>query len=295
MSNNLIGISFKLINCLLFSILSLVILHCAKNLPVTQILFARVSLGVIICALYLVIIKQKISFRMSGKDLLFYIARAIISFVAMQFWIYAMQYIGITEATALSYTGPFWIFLAARYMIGEAFSLSSFLAIIANMGGVIIILQPNFNNITWQGVAASLSSILLWVLYETICKKQTSNQHYMLQTFYVCFFATIIILPFALFNWQPFDLKTFGILSLIAILGVANVTSIFLAYFFAPMMIISPFSYSRLIFTAFLSAYVYHAMPSINVFIGSAIIMCVNFYFAYKKTNIEKKHNYAKI
>lgn len=285
MSNNLIGISFKLMNCLLFSILSLVILHCTENLPVTQILFARVSLGVIICVIYLIIIKKKISFNLSRRDLLFYISRAIISFIAMQFWVYAMQYVGLTEATALSYTGPLWIFLAARYMIGEAFSLSSLLAIIANMSGVIIILKPSFNIISWQGIGASLSSILLWVLYETICKKQTSNQHYMLQTFYVCFFATIIIAPFALLNWQPVNLKTLGILGLVAILGVANVTSIFLAYSFAPMMVVSPFSYSRLIFTAFLSAYMYHTMPSLNVFIGSAIIMCVNFYFAYNKSS----------
>ncbi len=280
--NNLIGISFKLLNCLLFSILSLVILHCATTLPVTQVLFARVFLGVIICAIYLAILKQKITFKMSRKDFFFYLSRGIISFVAMQLWVYAMKYIGINQATALSYTGPFWIFLAARYMIGEAFSWSSLIAIIANMGGVFIILQPSLDSVTWQGIAASLSSILLWVLYETICKKQTSNQHYMLQTFYVCLFASFIIAPFAFSEWKYVDLKTWGILFSLAALGVANVTSIFLAYSFAPMMVVSPFSYSRLIFTAILTAVINYVIPSIQVFIGSAIIMSVNFYFAYK-------------
>lgn len=283
--NNLIGIGFKLLNCLLFSILSLVILHCSTSLPVTQILFARVFLGAIICAIYLMLIKQRISFSLSRKDLLFYLSRAVISFIAMQLWVYAMKYIGINEATALSYTGPFWVFLAARYVIGEAFSLASLIAIIANMGGVAIILQPKFDIITWQGVAASLSSILLWVLYETICKKQTANQHYILQTFYVCFFASFMIAPFAFFHWQAVDLKTWGILALLAFLGAANVTSIFLAYSFASMMIVSPFSYARLIFTAILTALINHTMPSIHVFIGSIIIISINFYFAYKHKN----------
>jgi len=49
----------------------------------------------------------------------------------------------------------------------------------------------------------------------------------------------------------------------LAALGVANVTSIFLAYSFAPMMVVSPFSYARLIFTAILTAVINHAMPSI--------------------------------
>ena len=85
----------------------------------------------------------------------------------------------------------------------------------------------------------------------------------MLQTFYVCFFASFIIAPFAFSEWKYVDLKTWGILSSLAALGVANVTSIFLAYSFAPMMVVSPFSYARLIFTAILTAVINHAMPSI--------------------------------
>jgi drug/metabolite transporter (DMT)-like permease len=280
--NNLAGIGFKLLNCFLFSILSLTILYCTTNLPVTQILFIRVALGVCIAAMYLMVIKKKITFQLSRKDCLFYLSRAIISFIAMQFWVYAMQHIGINEATALSYTGPFWVFLAARYMIGEAFSWSCFVAVVANMSGVIIILKPSIDFISWQGVVASLSSIFLWVLYETICKKQTTTQHYMLQSFYVCCFASFVTAPFAFFQWQPIDAQTWTVLGVSAVIGIANITSIFLAYSYAPMMVISPFSYARLVFTALLSAWFYNKFPSADVFIGSAIIMSVNFYFAYK-------------
>lgn len=280
--NNLIGISFKLLNCLLFSTLSLVIIYCALTLPVTQVLFARVSLGVVICVFYLKIIGQKIHFSISRRDFFFYTVRAAITFVAMKLWVYAMQYIGITEATALSYTGPFWLFMAGRYLIGESFSWSSFIAIVANMGGVFMILQPKLDTINWQGVCASLASILLWVLYETICKKQTSNQHYMLQTFYVSLFGSIMMAPFAFYEWVPVSMDVFGGLILLAALGVANITSIFIAYSFAPMVVISPFGYARLVFTVLLVAWTQHTIPGINVFIGSALILGVNSYFAYQ-------------
>ena len=280
--NNLVGIGFKLLNCLLFSVLSLIIIYCAVTVPVTQILFVRVAIGIILAAIYLFIIKEKITFKLLRKDCLFYFFRAVISFVAMQLWIYAMQHIGINEATALSYTGPFWLFLAARYMMGESFNWSSLIAIIINMLGVFIILQPNLEIITWKGVSASLGSIMLWVLYEAICKKQTSTQHYMLQSFYVCCFASAVIAPFALLDWQPIDLKSWGALSLLSVVGLANVTSLFLAYCFAPMMVVSPFSYARIVFTALLSAWFYQKAPTTDVFIGSALIMSVNFYFAYK-------------
>lgn len=279
--NYLIGIGFKLLNCLLFSTITLVIIHCASFMPVSQVLFARVSLGTIICIIYLSFIRQKIALKMPIKDFLFYLARATISFIAMQLWVFAIQYIGINEATALSYTGPFWVFLAARYLVGEVFNWKSLAAICVNMVGVLIILHPGLENLSLVGVGASVGSILLWVLYETICKKQTSTQHYMLQTFYVCAIASVIIAPFAFQEWQPVDLKMGGILLLLAALGVLNITSIFIAYYFAPMMLLSPFSYARLVFTVILSSWLYNTMPHIEVFIGSAIILIANCSFTY--------------
>ena len=280
-SKYLIGIGFKLLNCLLFSVLSLVVVYCAKTMPVAQILFARVFLGAIICAIYLLAIKQPIPLTMSKKDFLLYLARAVISFVAMQLWVIAIDQIGINEATALSYTGPFWIFLSARYVVGEAFNKSSLVVILINVIGMFLILQPKLNDLNLYGVVASLGSILLWVIYETICKKQTTTQHYMLQTFYVSAIAIVLIMPFALYTWQEINLQVWGILGLVAMLGVVNITVMFIAYSFAPMMVISPFNYARLIFTAVLTAWLYNITPHIQVFIGAAIIMITNGYFAY--------------
>lgn len=290
-NNNIIfGISFKLLNCLIFSVLSLLLLFCSNILPVTQILFIRVFVGAIISLCYLFAIKEKICFKLSFVDFYFYLSRAAISFVALYLWTYAISNVGLSEATALGYTGPLWVFLSAFYIIGEKFNLRSLLAILVNLIGIIIILEPTMESVTWQGVSASLGSTLLWVIYETICKKQTQDQHYMMQTFYVCLFASIIIAPFAFLEWVTVDLKIWGILFLVAALGVANVTSIFLAYFFAPMIIISPFSYARVIFTTIFTTWLNNTMPSIHVFIGSAIIVAINFYFAYQNTkNFHRK------
>ncbi len=291
--NYLIGISAKLMNCLLFSTMTLLTIHSVNFLPVEQVLFLRSLIGTLICIVFLISIKQPISFKLSYKNLLFYFSRAFVSFIAMQLWIFAITKIGINEATAISYTGPFWVFLAARYVIGETFNLESLIAIGINMLGVMIILKPNLAELSLAGIGASVSSILLWVLYETICKKQTSDQHYMLQTFYVFVMATIITAPFAAQKWQAIDFETFKMISLLAALSVLNVTVIFIAYAFAPMMVISPFSYARLIFTAVLTNLVYHTNPHVEVFIGAAIILVANCWFTYysvlKKKEITKK------
>ena len=55
------------------------------------------------------------------------------------------------------------------------------------------------------------------------------------------------------------------------------------------MMVVSPFSYARLIFTAILTTVIYHTVPHIEVFIGAAIILIANILFAYFASKSKNK------
>jgi drug/metabolite transporter (DMT)-like permease len=277
----LIAIGFKLLNCLLFPVMSLVMLQCIKTIPLMQVFFIQMFLGSIISYLYLQITKQNISLKMDKKDYLLYLARAIANYLAIYLWIFSLAKLGLNEATALGYTGPLWVFLMARYIIGEKFSMKVFFLIAINILGMLIILEPKYVDISWQGAASALGAILLWSIYEIICKKQTSNQHYMLQTFYFMSISTMIMAPLAISNWQAINLQEASMLLLIALIAVTNITVIFIAYSFAPITLLSPFSYARLLFTVFLTAWIQYIVPNNQIFIGAAIIMFANIYFTY--------------
>ena len=278
----LIGIVFKLLNCLLFPVMSLLMLKCVATVPVMQVFFAQVFLGAIISLIYLFIIRQSISLKLPKKEIMLYLARAITNFMAIQLWIYSLTSLGINEATALGYTGPLWVCLMAKYIIGERFRIGILLLIAVNMIGMLIILQPKYVDMHWHGVGAALAAILLWSVYEVICKKQTANQHYMLQTFYFMSISSLVMAPFALSYWQDINLQEITMLIMLALFAVANITVIFIAYSFAPLTLLSPFSYARLIFTVFLTAWLHQISPNIHIFIGAAIIMIANGYFSYR-------------
>lgn len=285
----LVGIGFKLLNSMIFPVLSLLMLQCTKIMPVMQVFFLQMLFGSAISYVYLKVIKSNISFNMPKKEYLFYLARAIANYMAIYLWIFSLGKIGINEATALGYTGPLWVFLMARYLIGEKFSSKIIFLIAVNIIGMLIILQPEYANISWEGATCAFGAILLWSLYEIICKKQTSNQHYMIQTFYFMFISSIVMAPMAISEWQILDIQKISMIALISFMAVANVTVIFIAFSYAPITLLSPFSYARLIFTVLLSAFIYNIMPSNQVFIGAAIIMSANIYFTYKVNFIDKK------
>lgn len=289
--NYLIGILFKTLNCLLFPTLSLLIIKTTSNLPIIQVFFIQVFLGSLISFLYLKFIKHPIDFYLTKKEIFLYLLRAITNLIAMYLWIFSLQHIAINEATALGYTGPLWVFLMAKYILKEKDKKGTIFLILVNLIGVFIILQPHYDNINIIGVASSIGAILLWSVYEVICRKQTSSQHYMLQTFYFMGISSIISLPIVVNSFQMIQIEELYALIVIALLAVTNITVIFIAYSFAPLTLLAPFSYLRLIFTVILSGFVYNSFPHQNVFIGTAIIMLANIFFLYvinNKPNINR-------
>lgn len=262
--------------------MTLLMVKTVSNLPTMQVLFMQVLLGAILSAIYLIFIKQPISFSMKQRDLLLYLGRATTNLIAMYLWLFAIKNLGMNEATAITYTGPLWVCLMAGIFLKEKLGKIIFALLAINSIGMLIILHPKLANVHWYGAAAALGAILLWSLYEIMCKIQTTTQHYMLQTFYFMAMSAAIIAPFAINTWQDLANFEFGILWLISLLAVTNITMIFIAYSFAPLTLLSPFSYSRLVFTAFLTNWLFHISPTVELFIGSGLIMVANLYFIYR-------------
>lgn len=281
-TNYFIGIMFKVLNCLLFTTLSLLIIKTTSELPIIQVFFTQVFLGSVISFLCLKFIKQKVDFNLSKKDLLLYSARALTNLIAMYLWIFALKNMHINEATALGYTGPFWVLLMAKYILKEKHIKGIFIMLAVNVIGMIIIVQPHYDNLNIIGLAASIGAILLWSVYEIICKKQTLNQHYMLQTFYFMLVSSLISMPLVYNSWHSINIGEFSSLIVISLLAVTNITVIFIAYSLTPLTILAPFGYIRLIFTVALSGFILNTSASHSTFIGAAIIMLTNLFFLYR-------------
>ena len=256
-------------------------LHCTNSLGILTVIFAQVFLGTIISLIYLLLTKTHISLTMSRKDFIFYFGRGSTNAAAMTLSLFALSNLGINEATALGYTGPLWVFIMAKYFIGEKFSIRILILVATNMLGMFIILRPKLLNMPWEGIVAALGATLLWSIYEVICKKQSDSQHYMLQAFYFFAISSTIMAPFVISSWKTINLAQGSSLVGIAALAVVNVSVLFLAYARAPLMLLAPIGYTRLVFTVIITSIIYNISPSISTLVGAAIIIVANGYITY--------------
>lgn len=273
------GIYLKLLNSLFFTILSILLVKFSNDLPIIQALFARATFGVIFAFIVLKFIKIPISLKFSRQFFIFYGIRAITNFIALFTWVEAIKYLGMNEAMALGYITPLWLILAAIIFFGEKFTFKIAIVIAANTIGIILILHPQIVNIEVQGIIFALLSTILWATYDTICKKQSATEHYMLQCFYSFSFSVLLIFPFAIYNWQPVSVTQIAEFACIGLIGVANVSVLFLAFVYAPIIVLIPISYTRLLFSMIASYVIYEVKPTIECLIGAGIIVMAELYF----------------
>jgi drug/metabolite transporter (DMT)-like permease len=283
MNSYFIGVFFKLLNCLIFPIMSLILVNLTNNIPVLQVFFLQLALGSLVSFVALKLLKIKNNFKLNLKELALYLARAILNLTALTLWLHSIKNIGINESTAIIYCGPLWLTIFAIIFLKEKMNLYLSIIFTINIFGLFIAIEPKFSLVSLSSMFSAFGAIIMWSLYELICKIQTKTQHYLQQTFIFMLLSAIILLPFITFNWQPMPISYWLDAIIIAILAVANITVIFIAYSFAPLTLLAPFSYARLIFTVLLSFLFLNEKPTLHLFIGSAIILGSNIALVFSK------------
>jgi drug/metabolite transporter (DMT)-like permease len=290
LNNNILGIIYKLLNCFCFAVMSLIIAEQLAHVPPQQLLFLRASISSVLCLIIAQALRLKLKLPKNARQIKLYLWRALINLAAMAAWVEGLKRMHINDATALAYLGPVWVMLVAPIIFTEKLTKRHVLIVLLNLLAVFAILQPNWLNLDYLGLCLVLLSTALWVAYEVICKKQAiTNEHYILQALFNFTFCSILMLPFiTLLPWQALTFSECSSVIIFSALGILNVVVLFLAYVYAPLTVLAPFSYSRLLFTVIFSFVFYKTLPSYGCLLGAAIIIATNVYTARVEAALQK-------
>lgn len=287
------AIILKICHSFIFTIKTFLMVRFSTSLHIIQVLWISAIIAMIFSFLTLKFIKVKIPFKISRQALTFYLARTAISFISMITWVESVKNLGANESMAISYITPAWLLILAILLCKEKLTQRVIISIVLNTIGVLFIVHPKID-FAVLGLFLALFTTILWAFYDTICKKQTTTEHYILQSFYSFAFYSILTLPFAIYVWKPISLFELIGLTAIGISSSVNLIILFLAYVYAPIVILIPMSYSRLIFTVIFSFFIYNTTPTLGCITGAALIVLTEIYFYIKLTMKENnKRSYV--
>lgn len=212
------------------------------------------------------------------------LTRGILLFIGMSSWIYGLNFVHVTTATAVSFAMPLFVLILAVFFLNEKITLLHWLATIIGFIVVIAILRPDRTN---YEVVIFVFSSLSFAALDIINKKFIIQESIICVLFYSALITTILALPFALSNWKSPELSQFALLF---ILGCSsNLILFFLlkALLLVDATTLAPYRYFEIVISAFLAYVVFKEIPDINILYFLLLLISLLF-FNYLKPSKKK-------
>jgi len=200
--NNLKGIKFLIGSGFAFSLMSVCVKAIGGSIPISELVFARATISIIITRFLLY--KNKINPWGYQKKLL--IIRGLLGTVALFCIFKALTILPISTATVIQYIYPTFTVICAYIILKEFILKRIVYSIIVGWIGIVLVSQPEFNSNS--NVKETILAILIAILgalmtsLAYICVRKLSSKEHPLVIIY---YFPLVSIPFSI----PFIINDF--------------------------------------------------------------------------------------
>lgn len=203
--------------------------------------------------------------------------RGVLAVVEAAAFVAAFYYLPLADTHAVAATSPLIVIALAVVMLGERAGLRRWLAVGAGFVGVLVIVRPGLQTLTWP-LLLPLAGAFLWGLYQILvrlCAMVDRPETTLLWSALAGFGAATLVGPW---QWQHPDLWAWTLLIGIATLGALSHFALIKALDHAEAGAVQPYSYTLLVWAAVLGFAVFGDIPDAWTILGAVVIVLSGLY-----------------
>ena len=200
--------------------------------------------------------------------------RNIFHFIGQSAWTWGLTVLPLAVVFSLEFTMPIWAVIIAIVLLKEKITLNKICFLIIGLMGTWIIFMPDTKYIGFYNIIV-LCSAITYAIAHNFTKKLTTTDSILS----ILFFMSIIQLPFSLVGSLIIGNIQYNIMMEIPLIILLTVTSLLAHYSLSSALkysdasIVLPIDYIRLPLIVFIGWYYYDEKISMNVVIGSILII----------------------
>lgn len=235
-----------------------------------------------------------------GQELRLHIWRALGICSSTLCFFAAIQVMPQVDALAIFFTMPLLVTLLAPWMLGEKIGWRRLSAIGVGMLGALIIIQPGrspFGSIAILPLMAALGFACYLLITRKLARSSSTHKGVSVFTmqFYSGVFGSLMILLLIILM-QPFNLAAFNVqwpefwqwrqLILVGVLASVGHVMVTKAFQYADASVLAGFQYTELISAAVLGWWLFGDIPTLNTWVGSAILVGSGLYIFHREQRV---------
>lgn len=270
MENNLTKGVVIMLMCSLFSSISAAgTKYASSHLSLYVILFIQYSIGLVFAGS---ILMRRGVHGFGSQRWPLHLLRGVCGVVALFTYYLALTHIQLVEATLLRNATPLLVPIIIRIWLGIKIPGRRWVPLTIGFIGVIIILRPLPDAISWYHLVALCSAALIGITMVS-SRLLMYTESVTIILFYYHVLAVGITLPFAIKTWQPAPWSAWGVLGATGILLYTAMNFYTLAFRYAKPSIISPISFFGVVFAGFWGWVFWNQIPMIWTYLGTFLVI----------------------
>ena len=260
-----------------------VVRHLSNDFSIFQLVFFRSILGVMLMAPWLYTVGVGI---LKTDHFGSYVYRSILNYGGMVLLIFALANLPLQDVTGLMFTSPLFTVLFVVLFLGERPGIRRWAALLIGFGGVMIIIRPGFQELTWAAIGVVVTSCayaLINVSTKQLAKIDSSNK---IIYYDFVLMSAIGLVPATLYWKEVFPehlvwILAVGIFSALARQGIIRALAV------GEASVVMPFNFLKLPFTVCLGVIFFHEHPDIWTGAGALVIFGSSYYIARREAALK--------
>lgn len=194
----------------------------------------------------------------------------------------ALTYIPLADATAMLLFAPAVATLLSPIVLKEKIGMMRLSAVAVGFLGVLVILRPGFAGEP-LGYYIGLASGIFLGGYFLANRRLAGSQPAILEITHNALMGALALTPFLPLYWAPVPDAVHVKLGVIVVLALIGQGAMLSSFKFGPAAVISPYSYTLLIFAALIGYFVFGTVPDAFTWTGIALIVGSGVFIALRE------------
>lgn len=279
------GVLWVVLATALFALVPISVRDLSDTMSSSEIVFFRSAIGVAIMTAYF---WSRGFGRLRTTKPGLHIWRAVLNFIGMVMWFYALGRMPIADAVAIHFTLPLFVVVLAAVFLGERPELRRSLATVVGFLGVLVILRPGFVEVSLAAMGV-LASAALYAGTVILIKKVVRTDTAAVVNFYSNLIMLILSILPAAYDWTAPAWGDAPAIVLLGLSGAAAPYCVARALAAADATLVAPFDFLRLPFTAVMAYLFFAEAPPVWTWLGAAVIFASTYYIARREAGLAKE------
>ena len=298
-NNNPQGIIFILLGMAFFSIQDALIKFIFEDIALFELYFGRTLIQAFFLTCFVIVFK--INFTLRTYYPILTLIRVVSFFFGFSFFYISLTFMTLAMTSALFFSCPFFMTIFAIIFLKEKIGIRRWSAIVVGFVGVLIVLNPNFDNFNLFKLAP-VACAFCYAVAMTITKYTSDKDSIYTQMAWLYIFALVAGLliylisgdgkfnnfldPTLQFIYREWFTNPAVVWPYVLVMGIVASISffcVFKAYSIASPSIVSLFEYSYILWAMLAGYLLFETIPVPRTFVGTALIISSGFYIYYRE------------